>query len=191
MLLHFFLISAQSFKDFLPTIVCRLQCPRQPMLTVTAANHELFHLDDVPPPVALLRIGLPRYLGFRMEFRKVQGFGLARREYKISLTSLKTSADPADRPYLSLGCWNHHVDHLVQHRGAIHRCLLLDYGCLLRSQHPSLMGDPVGPQSSSQGTSLSLPHAMAHWLIPSRKPLLSLLPTLSVPHPTGSRLISS
>jgi len=82
MLLHFFLIAAQSFKDFLPSIVSDIPSNMQRSRTDTSAqDNEFLKLDDLPPPVPLLPPRIPRYPWFRMEFRKVQGFSLACRKF--------------------------------------------------------------------------------------------------------------
>jgi hypothetical protein len=142
MLLHFFLIAAQSFKDFLPSIV-RLPISRTIQDAYSSAsNHELFHLDDLPPPVALLPLGIPCYPRFRLEFRSIQGFRLA-----------------CHRSYPPIRRRNSHVDHHREHWRPIYRCLLLDHGCLFRSQHPGLLGDSIGPKSPTQGRSISFVHS--------------------------------
>ena len=73
MLLHFFLISAQSFKDFLPTIVSSSskRIEETPDLIITAPNDELVDFDDLPSPVAMLPSRIPGYSRFRLEFRSL------------------------------------------------------------------------------------------------------------------------
>jgi hypothetical protein len=73
MILHFTLLSAQSFKDFLPSIVSFAST-----MLMIAPHHVEQQIDDLSPSIPVLPPRLPRHPRLWLLGGSLQGFGLAR-----------------------------------------------------------------------------------------------------------------